>query len=173
MLLYTTLPGAIQSSASIHVPIAACVHVNQVHDADGRAYVPVRARQRGGVFCMEFRRPGSVDARSAHGECAYCGIVTRLTKDHAIPRCRLATLRGNTVLACAFCNCRKGGRGIGEWLLDELRSTATFAQRQWARGLLARVQRWMRPGRLRDEVLTEWRAHAARIARLANGRAEV
>ena len=52
--------------------------------------------------------------RRDHGRCRYCGAVVareQRTFDHVVPKSQGGTRTpGNTVLACAACNQRKGGR---------------------------------------------------------------
>lgn len=59
------------------------------------------------------------------GECAYCGAVANLTREHVIPVSRGGSdFIGNILPACTSCNCSKQDKLPMEWSLWKRRSLA-------------------------------------------------
>ena len=51
------------------------------------------------------------------GKCAYCDSRENLTLDHIVPKSRQGLNHPtNLVLACQYCNCKKGDKNIHQWL---------------------------------------------------------
>ena len=63
-----------------------------------------------------------------HGPCIYCRVTTKLTKEHIVPRSKLAQPLGpkNVAYACGPCNSLKANMSAAELrdLAGEMRSVA-------------------------------------------------
>jgi 5-methylcytosine-specific restriction endonuclease McrA len=80
------------------------------------------ARRRGAVGSHSLAEWRSL-VKDAMGRCVYCGIETRLTRDHANPLCRGGTdFIANIRPSCGPCNSRKGR--LTELEFEERRKSA-------------------------------------------------